>query len=84
MAFGALAAFAFMAAAAPAQAQAVDLSTTGDTLCIDLDNAHTPGQIVLDFTPAVPEPGTWALFGAGLLALAQRMRRPRPARPAPT
>lgn len=58
----------------------VQLSSVGDTLYIGLANTSS-GQIVLDFTSAVPEPGTWALFGAGLLAIGRFARRPRPVKP---
>lgn len=54
----------------------VQLSSVGDTLYIGLSNTSS-GQIVLDFTSAVPEPGTWALFGTGLLAIGRLARRPR-------
>ncbi|RZI83416.1 MAG: PEP-CTERM sorting domain-containing protein [Rubrivivax sp.] len=47
----------------------VTWSTGSDIAAVGIDQ--------LNFTPAVPEPGTWALLGAGLLVVPLALRRRR-------
>lgn len=49
------------------QISKVSWSTGSDIAAVGIDN--------LSFTPAVPEPQTWAMLGAGLLVVSRALRR---------
>lgn len=58
----------------------VELSFSGDTLYLDFVSnypayTYPTGSIVMSFQSPVPEPSTWGLFGAGLMAVSWRRRR---------